>query len=186
MYYSALRSDVGRRYGHRLQTSTDFVHLSEDIAASKAGYISSSTLKRFWGYVNDNYSSKRQSTLDTLARYVGHDSYGAYIDSLTASTTSTSDFNSALSLDVSTLTPGRQLTISWFPDRQLWLTYLGNLTFRIDRSENSKLTANTKIRCLTLVKGQPLIVNIVNINASDSQPLTYMAGKVNGINWSVL
>lgn len=43
-----------------------------------------------------------------------------------------------------------------------------------------------KIRCLTIVKGQPLIVNIVNDCGAKDQPMTYLAGKVNGIDWLVI
>lgn len=67
IYYKPLRDDVSRKYGKRLTTATDFINLSQAIQNSKAGYVSPSTLKRFWGYVSDSYSGRRQTTLDVLA-----------------------------------------------------------------------------------------------------------------------
>lgn len=109
MYYTTLRDDVGKRFGKRLETATDFVRLSQDIADKRAGYLSVSTLKRFWGYINDSYSSRRSSTLDILARYVGKKNFVEYVDWLKKGDSITSDFNTALSLDVSTLSMDKGL-----------------------------------------------------------------------------
>lgn len=183
-FLTSLRNNVNRRFGQRLETSTDYVRLSEAITESKAGYISPSTLKRFWGYVHDNYSSKRTTTLDTLARYIGYNGFAHYCQSIELSDNILSDYNSSLSLDVQTLRPGCRLCVSWHPDRQLAMTYLGQLTFSIDESANSKLTPGIKVKCLTLVKGQPLILNVLHPGESTS-PLTYIAGKKHGIDWKI-
>ena len=181
---SSLRSDVGRRFGFRLETSTDFANLSLAIAESKAGYISPSTLKRFWGYVKDVYSSKRLSTLDTLARYIGYNGFNHYSGSFKQSESSLSDFNSSNSLDVQTLSAGSHLRVTWFPNRILSMTYLGQLTFSIDESINSRLTPGHKVKCLTLVKGQPLILNVLMSDSPNSMH-TFTAGKKHGIDWEI-
>lgn len=184
-YFENLRNDVSRRYGQRIETSTDFLKLSLAIVESKSGYISPSTLKRLWGYVKDTYSSKRSSTLDTLARYVGYNNYQAYIAALSTADPNSSAYTSAMTLDVSKLSVGHKLTITWHPNRRLCVTYIGNLTFSIDEAENSKLKKGMHIRCLTLIKGQPLILNIVSQCHDKENSLTYIAGKVNGIDWSI-
>lgn len=181
---SSLRNDVNRRFAKRLQTASDYIRLSEAISESKAGYISPSTLKRFWGYIRDGYSTRRITTLDILARYIDYSGFSAYCESLSRSDNEISDYNSALSLDVQTLHSGCKLRVSWHPDRIVSMTYLGELTFSIDESINSKLTPGIKVKCLTLVKGQPLILNILpSDEGSPSQ--TYIAGKKHGIDWKI-
>lgn len=181
----ALRNDVSRRYGKRIETATDFSKLSETILDSKAGYISPSTLKRFWGYVRDNYTNKRQSTLDTLARYIGYDNFRHYAATIERNDSSDSDYNTALSLDVQTIAPGSRIRVTWHPDRVLDITYKGDLTFTIDTSENSRLKPGMSFKCMTLVKGQPLIVNIIPDSQSAGAPI-YIAGKVHGIDWHII
>ena len=67
---NALLSEVERKYGRRIATSTDFEALSVVIEHEINEMISASTLKRLWGYVSSN-PSPRVSTLDILSRYVG-------------------------------------------------------------------------------------------------------------------
>lgn len=183
-FLSSLRNDVNRQFGKRLETATDYIRLSEAIAESKAGYISPSTLKRFWGYVRDGYSTRRTTTLDILARYIGYGGFNIYCNSIKHLDSAISDYNSALSLDVQTLRPGSRLRVSWHPDRNLSMTYLGELTFSVDKSVNSKLTTGIKVKCLTLVKGQPLILNVIPSDGSTLSQ-TYIAGKKHGIDWEI-
>lgn len=181
----SLRHDVGRRFGKRLETTTDFEHLSHEIAISKAGYISTSTLKRYWGYVKHHYLSKRITTLDILARYVGYSDFNHYTTSIDNHESTDSDYNSSLSLDAQTLQPGTMLSISWYPDRSIIVTYQGNLIFLVMESSNSRLIVGMQLKCMTLVKGQPLILNIINSSTPDNS-IIYIAGKKHGIDWKII
>lgn len=181
----SLRHDVDRHFGKRLETTTDFAHLSQEIAISKAGYISTSTLKRYWGYVKHHYLSKRITTLDILARYVGYSDFNHYAASIDNHEATDSDYNSSLSLDAHTLQPGTKLLISWYPDRSIIVTYQGNLIFLVMKSTNSRLTEGMRIKCMTMVKGQPLILNIIDTYAPDNS-IIYIAGKKHGIDWKTI
>lgn len=179
----SLLDDVARRFGRRLETTTDFVRLAEAVAASKAGYVSPSTLKRYWGYVRDSYSTKRLSTLDILARYIGFASFSHYASTIEQSENSDSDFNSSLSLDVQTLSPETEIEISWHPDRMILALYLGKLSFRVIESRNSRLKPGDHIKCMTLVKGHQLIMTV---SSPGKKEVVYIAGKQYGIEWRLI
>lgn len=179
-----LRNDVERKYGKRIATSTDFARLSKEIAEEKVGYVSQSTLKRIWGYVNDTYSAHRTSTLDNLARYIGFSNFDGYVKTLRDGKANVSGFNSETSLDVSTLSAGAEVELSWHPNRVIVMKYLGDLTFMIISSKKSKLKVGMRVKCLTLVKGQPMLMNVVSEN--ESIACVYIAGKINGISWRIL
>ena len=182
IYYTPLRDDVSRRFGKRLTTATDFINLSQAIQDSKAGYVSPSTLKRFWGYVSDSYSGRRQTTLDVLAVYLGYDSYSHYCSSIEKGEEEISGYNTSMSLDVGTLPPGSRLSVSWHPDRSIIMTYHGEFNFTIDEVKNSRLRKGCHVRAMTIIKGEPLILTILPDNA-DGLSLTYIAGKKNGVEW---
>lgn len=181
---SSLRNDVSRRYGQRLQTSGDYEKLAQVIFQSKGEYISKSTLKRFWGYVKD-HNSKRTATLDILARYLGYDDFNHYAVSLENGDSVDSDYNSALSLDVQKLDIGTKLLICWHPDRSLLLRYKGNLSFLIEESVKTRLTPGQEVRCMTLIKGMPLILNLL-MTAKEEKSSVYIVGIQHGIDWKIL
>ena len=64
---SLLLLEVERKYGRKVSTSTDFESLSVVIEHEIGEYLSSSTLKRLWGYVSLR-PTPRISTLDVLCR----------------------------------------------------------------------------------------------------------------------
>ena len=78
---SFLLSEVEKKYGRRVATSTDFESLSVVIEMSVGELISSSTLKRLWGYVSLN-PTPRIATLDVLARFVGYRNFKEFCEGL--------------------------------------------------------------------------------------------------------
>lgn len=176
LYSKFLRDDVSRKYGKRLETSTDFANLSQSVRESKAGYVSQSTLKRFWGYVRDTYSARRTTTLDILAAYIGYDSFSHYCLSIEKGEEDISGYNTSMSLDVQTLSAGTRLSIRWHPDRNIVMTYQGDLTFVVDEVKNSRLKKGSRVRVMTIVKGEPLILSVLAADSS-VEPMTYISGK---------
>ena len=102
---SYLLSEVEARYGRRISTSADFESLSVVIEHSIGDLISSSTLKRLWGYVTLN-PTPRIATLDVLARYVGCKNFRSFCESLKDSKAFVSDFFNADYLSVDDLKSG--------------------------------------------------------------------------------
>ena len=72
-----LRSQIETAIGHSVVTPKDFDSLRDMIFSRLHIYVSSTTLKRIWGYLNDDVTP-RQSTLNILARYLGYVDFEAF------------------------------------------------------------------------------------------------------------
>lgn len=171
---------VEEKFGRRLATTTDYELLSFVIEHETGDLISSSTLKRLWGYVR--YASlPRIATLDTLSRYIGFRDFKSYCTELARSATIVSSFFSAKSLETSVLHPGAEVTIGWAPDRLVTLRFLGGMTFEITSAKHTKLVVGDRFECSGFILGAPLY--IASIHRTDgTQTTPYVAGKVEGLN----
>ena len=76
-----LLDEVEKKYGRRIATTTDFESLSVVIEHQTGELVSSSTLKRLWGYVSLN-PTPRISTLDILSRFVGSRDFKMFCEEL--------------------------------------------------------------------------------------------------------
>ncbi len=72
---------VEQRYGAKIKTTVDFNCLSAEISFATKRVISSSTLKRIWGYVDYNFTP-RETTLDVLTKYVGFSDYVNFTETI--------------------------------------------------------------------------------------------------------
>jgi len=70
---------VETKVGRKMQTPKDFDFLSEQIFDSLHQHISSTTLKRLWGYLPAP-SEPRLSTLNLLSQFVDYDSWEVFCD----------------------------------------------------------------------------------------------------------
>lgn len=184
IYLKLLRKAVENKAQFRIQTSKDFQRLSEAIAEDGVGYLSSSTLKRFWGYVKDT-AGKHSSTLDILARYAGYPGgYGSFVSHCTETDGVESGYESMRVLDVFSLQPGIKVEVGWLPDRRIVLNYTGNCTFRVEVAENTKIQKGWLVRCSRLIDGESLMMDILDETLQPSK--LYEAGKINGISWVLL
>lgn len=64
--------------GLSMRHNNDFLTLSSAIYRKTKERVSPTTLKRMWGYVSDQKSQPRNSTLDILARFLGYDDFYAF------------------------------------------------------------------------------------------------------------
>ena len=69
-----LRTAIEQTIGRKVETPKDFDYLSEYIQEKTGEQVSSSTLKRFWGYVASS-SLPRTATLDVLCNVIGYPSW---------------------------------------------------------------------------------------------------------------
>lgn len=68
----ALRLAVENKYGHALTTRRDFDALVAMIEEDCHEHLSSTTIRRFWGYQKDQKSQISMTSLDILADYCGY------------------------------------------------------------------------------------------------------------------
>lgn len=69
-----LRLEVEQKVGRKMYTPKDFEYLSEKIFEQLHQHISTSTLKRLWGYLPGK-SNPRISTFNLLAQFIGYNDW---------------------------------------------------------------------------------------------------------------
>ena len=176
---ACLLSEVEKKYGRRIATTTDFESLSVVIEHATGELLSSSTLKRLWGYVSLN-PTPRISTLDILSRFIGHKDFRGFCQWMTDSNVFSSTFFSSRYLSVSELNEMSKVTIGWSPDRLVEMRYLGNFTFEIEKSVNSKLRTGDRFELSDIILGYPLFITRI-LRDGEYTP-AYVAGQEEGIN----
>ena len=174
-----LLEEVEKKYGRRIATTTDFESLSVVIEHQIGELLSSSTLKRLWGYVSLN-PTPRVATLDILSRFVGQKNFKAFCESLKDSKAFVSTFFTAKCQTVAELTRGVSVTIGWAPNRLVRLNYLGDFQFEVVSSENSQLLQGDRFELSEIIVGYPLYISRI-LRDGEYTP-SYVAGQQGGIN----
>ena len=87
-----LRLAVERKIGRKMQTNKDFDCLSDSVYNQTHARISTTTLKRIWGYLSEGVTPRRY-TLDQLSQYVGYADFDAFCASLEADKAPQSDLS---------------------------------------------------------------------------------------------
>ena len=169
--------------GRRLSTSVDYTYMSEQIAARTGQSISSTTLKRIGGYLDEDVTTRR-STLDLLARALGYNDFDAY---LSQRTERRPDSNPAMGqwLDASKLTRGSLVELSWFPDRRCVVRYLGDESWEIVSAVATRLAAGMRFRCRHIIAGQPLQI-VLEPSPINAHMAPYICGRTHGIRFRIL
>lgn len=173
-----LLSLVEQKYQKNLQTSTDFDEFTFHLKQETGEQISTSTLKRLWGYVNDSHTP-RQQTLDTLSRYIGHDYFRSFCSWLKSSTAYNSSFFTTKQISSKELLPGQEVEIGWAPNRYLRLQYQGNSIFLITEALQSKLQKGDSFEASVFLLEQPLYLPYILRNGNKTSP--FIAGRNGGL-----
>lgn len=179
-----LCQSIEQAEGRRLQAPKDFDLLREHIYVRLRQLISVSTLKRIWGYTNTQ-STPSQSTLDVLARYVGYADYDAFCTSVTDIGTIVSNPVMSRHINVGTdLKENDRLLLTWAPNRQCRVRYLGNQQFQVEESQNTRLRAGDYFQCGIIIEGEPLY--LANLLQPGRLATNYVCGKQGGIRFEQL
>lgn len=175
---SSLLREVEKRYGRKVLTSNDFELLSVNIEHTTGERLSSSTLKRLWGYVSLR-TAPHLSTLDILARYVGSKDFSDF-RAARLGVGDTSGYLDTSFIRSSDLAKGDKLRIGWEPNRVVRLSYEGDDFFTVLESFNSKLRAGDRFEAACFFRGLPLMLS--GILRDGAMTLAYIAGKQDGLN----
>ena len=170
---------VEKQYGRKLSTTTDFESLSVIIEKATGDLLSSSTLKRLYGYVSLN-TVPRKTTLDILSRFIGNRDYETFRISLSNDPQFSSRFFSAKTVTTSELKAGDRLRIGWPANRIVTVNYLGDDLFEVDTSVNASLVKGDRFRQVSFMKGYPLYLSRI-LRDGDYTP-AYVAGMNSGLN----
>lgn len=175
--------EIERAIGKKVQTPKDFEYLRERIYARLHILISSTTLKRIWGYLEDDVHP-RESTLDILARFLCFADYQDFQSSVDKKEQQSSPVLSRKLNVIEELRKGDQLLLAWQPDRICRVQYCGNLNFEVLYSEKTRLKEGDTFQCGLFIEGEPLFIDKLVQNGG--QPVAYVCGKKAGIRFEKL
>lgn len=170
--------EIERTAGRAMKTPRDFDWLAELIYERMHERISASTLKRMWGYL-DNDIQPRAYTMDVLARFVGYADYATF-----EKRSGEAESNAVLSRrhTADEIYEGQRVTLTWQPDRKCVIECIGNGRFEVVEAENTKLCVGDTFDCHLFIEREPLFIDNLVHNGGD--PTAYVAGRNNGIMFS--
>ena len=171
---------IERTVGKEIRTPQDFVWLADEIKRLQHQTIGVNTLKRLWGYYAEGTTETRMGTLDVLANLVGFNDYPTFCKQDNAEN---SNFLVNRHLDSKTLPEGLRIHITWQPDRDCTIRYLGKSRFVVEDIVNSKLSVGDTFECVLLIDGEPLYLN--NLVHDGNPPVAYQIGSNSGIRFEV-
>ena len=178
-----LRQDVEARAGIHPSTPADFETLIALIWNQLHENIALSTLERLWDYV-DGANNTRRSTLNLLAQFIGFQNWDSYLENLRNIERGSSNPFIGEGIHTQDLTPGRQIEVTWLPNRRCVFRYLGDMRFEVVESVNSKLQVGSTFLTTFFLKGQPLYID--QLTQSGQSPVSYVAGNNGGLQSVVL
>lgn len=175
-----LRNIIEEKLDRKMCTPADFIFLSDIIARNVKMAVSATTLKRVWGYISDKGEEYLPAhyTLSALTKLLGFRDYETFISAPDPMKVESNLFF-AESIDMSTLSADDVLLVSWTPDRQCRLKYLGNNWFEVIEARNSKIRVGDQVLCTSLTQSAPLYFDVVKRDGS--LPMSYIAGARNGV-----
>ncbi len=173
-YIERMKEEIRGKLKHSLDSPTDFDYLALQVKIVTGEDISSTTLKRFYGYINSQ-STTRRSSLSILARYQGYLGWSDYVKKSVVN----SGFLSTKVIMSSTVGDGDLIEVEWGDDRSVTFVALGNNMFAVMKSENSMLLAGDKLEVMMFVLNQPL--QIKNVIRDGSNMGSYTAGLNGGL-----
>ena len=172
-----LREMIERMVGRKMVVPRDFAWLSEKVLERTQQRVSASTLRRFWGYVNEGVSASK-FTKNVLANFLGYADFEEFgLSQGTGEQQSQMVIGKEISCD--DLYEGQMLKLSWLPDRTCIIRYLGNGSFKVVSSENTRLSKDDTFECRHFINHEPAYLHAWK--HGDDEPVTYVIGKKNGI-----
>ena len=175
-----LRLRIETSIKRKIQTPADFDFLRGIIWERTHEQISTSTLKRLWGYV-DGVDNARNSTLNVLSKALGYENWDVFILKLKSENVDNSDLVMSESMSSSDLKIGDRLMIAWQPNRVCVLKYLGDNQFEVMESQNSKLKVGDTFRCGLFILGEPVYINDLRQNNGTGEPKLFVIGNKSGL-----
>ena len=178
-----LRREIETAVNRRLATPKDFDALREMIFSRLHILVSATTLKRIWGYIDDNVSTRR-GTLDILARYLGYADFEAFANGATADggeLPSNPIMSRRIDVDEQ-LQPGDMIRLTWQPGRVCDVEYRGDRVFCVVASQCTRLKAGDTFKCSLMIEDEPLYIDML-VTADSVTPTAYVCGKKSGIHF---
>jgi hypothetical protein len=168
---------VENKFGKEINYPKDCAVLAEVMRIDNNLPISSSTLKRVFGFYGE-IEKPRLHTLDMLAKYLGYKNWAELDNHLLHND---SGFDEIETIEIDKLELNNKLVIEYSSIRKIRMQYLGEFRFELLESTSSKLRKGDILRIHNLVKGYPLICQSVIRDNTDLGK--YIGGRTSGITY---
>ena len=184
-FIERLKEYIENVAGFKMCTPKNFENLAQGIFNETGSLLSSTTLKRLWGYLHEKeQQTPRLSTLNILSRYIGYIDYETFCKYQMVDEECESDFLNNRFIKADSLSKGQKVKLMWQPDRVITIQYIGLSMFKVLEIKNSKLSPNDIFICNQIVENQPLLLS--NLIHENGDPLNYICGKMGGVKFQVL
>ena len=180
-FYISLRKAVEETIGRPMKTPNDFLWLKEKLQDQLGETLSLATLERFWGYAKTPYRPSRW-TLNVLSAYVGSTDFERFCYNTEEDVSS--GFLDRERLSVETLAIGKCVRLTWKPGHRCVVKHLGEGLFRIQEASGTKLSVGDTFICHAFIQDEPLYLS--ELKHEGMSPVSYVAGKKNGVKFMVL
>jgi hypothetical protein len=178
-----LRESIEASIGRKLRTPKDFDILAESIFKKLHQHISPTTLKRLWGYLDENVKP-HYSTLNSVARLLGFNNFSHFEQcSMNEEMASAPVLGTSIS-PASEIDTNCRLRLTWAPDRVCLIRHLGAGLFVVEQSENTRLMPGNTFECDIIIDGEPLYLD--NLIQNNRPPIGYVCGKRNGVHFFLI
>ena len=174
---------VEHTMGHTMATPRHFQLLSESLYNRTRQQLSVSTLKRLWGYVHNAYRPSLH-TLNVLSQFVGYDDWAHFEAFRPDSEMAPSDHILAQRLSTANMQAGERVRLTWAPQRECVIEYLGDTRFVVVASKNTRLCQGDTFACSLIIAGEPLYLD--DLRQTGRQPSAYVCGQVHGVQFELL
>lgn len=166
------------KFGNDIRVSRDCELLTLDIESVTGEHLGVNTMKRLLGFIDDERNT-RQSTLDVISRYLGYPDWDTL--RLKDESSSNSVFDDRDEYLACNFEKGQGLVVTYPPNREITMEYVGENHFSVIESKNSKLLKGDLLTLTHIVRGYPLLVSEVIRDGENMG--SYTAGKAQGINF---
>ena len=174
----SLRQDIEKEVNRLIKTPYDFEFLAGVIWERLHEYISPTTLKRLWGYI-DGADTTRRSTLCLLSRFLGYEDWEAYLEYLKQCEDDESETFQDKGVRSEELQPGQEVEVTWLPNRHCVFKYLGQNTYIVTQNSNSKLQVGGTFQAICVLEGHPMYLD--NLLQEGRPATSYVAGSKKGL-----
>lgn len=178
---------IEKQAGFTIKSSADFSRLAELIATQTKEYVSETTLKRLFGYI-EGWQNPRPGVWNILSRFVGFANEDAFCKAYGLDPEAISGVVTVDSLPASKLHDGAEVELRWYPDRYLRTRYAKDGIFEILEAQNTRLQAGGRFHTDCFIAGDALLLNPYyppNTDETESTPILYEIGRTGGIEFTV-
>lgn len=179
----ALIASLEEAIGFACTSASHFEKLRNYVYERTAQFLSETTLKRLWGYLDENVCA-RETSLSILARSLGFSDWDDFLkrNDLTPTgnmSPSNPSFGECINVRKD-LRKGDMVKIFWYPGRECLVEYMGDLNFKVIESVKTRLSPGDTFSTHLLLDGHPLYLsNLIKANGGGA-PTAYICGKIHG------